>query len=621
MSAFAVIFDRLNPSVAPDMFGRVMQRLKHRGPDGSHVRGYGRVLMGHWHFWTTPEEVGEHQPLELDNSPYKLVFDGRLDNRTELQVNLKNYTNGENLISDATLVLQAYAHWGKDCVKHFIGEFAFVLLDEKRGELFCARDPLGDRTLYYGLYGACFVIASEPWAVSGADPAGMEVDKRAIAYYFAFKIPQDGRTLFKNVYELLPAHWMTVNITGKHLERYWAPDPGARIRYKTDEEYAGHFSALLEESVRCRLRSITPVGVQMSGGLDSTSVACLAARILPPDSITAISYIFDELKSCNESRYIEAVKEHAGIRSIQFPGDDAWPFKDWQTWTRNPNNPEMMPYRLLLKGVHLMAKQQGFRVLLTGSFGDYLYQDGRTFWLADLLTERRVSDASRELKMLFRSPGISQMLREGYIQQAVIRLAHVPPGWHRRYKHPEWMTSFAAGLLPEKEIPWLDPAFERHASISTLGLLAAQISTHEIPYTSSSAIDLRHPYRDRRLVEFVLALPAYQLFYHGTTKYILRNAMKGILPEIVRSRRQPTSLVPLYNKGLKLEIPTLKECYHKHDPLWRDFIREDYLSDVLYSGVADGNTASLVPWLCIALERWFGNVSQPQRQSDSDIFS
>ena len=622
MSAFAVIFDRLNPSVDPDMFERVIQRLKHRGPDGSQVRVFGRVSVGHWHFWTTPEDVGERHPLELNNSPHKLVFDGRLDNRSELLTDLKPNIDGAKLLSDAMLVLHAYDRWGKDCVKHFVGEFAFVILDDKQGELFCARDPLGDRTLYYGEYGSCFVIASEPWAVSGANPAGTEVDERAIAYYFAFRFPQDGRTLFKNIYELLPAYWMTVNIKGKHLERYWSPDPDARIRYKTDEEYAEHFLILLEESVCCRLRSITPVGVQMSGGLDSTSVACLAARNLPSGSLTAISYVFDELESCNERHFIEAVKEHAGIRSIHFRGDDEWPLKDWQTWPFDPNHPEMMPYRLLLRGVHLQAKRQGFRVLLTGSFGDYLYQDGRTFWLADLLSEGRLSDAVHELKMLFRSPGLTQMLQEGYIQQAVIRLAHVPSGWHRRQKHPDWLTSFSSSLLPEKEVPGLDAAFDRHASVSTLGRLAAQISTHEIPYASSSAIELRHPYRDRRLVEFVLALPAYQLFYHGITKYILRNAMRGILPEIVRTRRQPTSLAPLYEKGLKLEMPTLKKCYHNGDSLWRDFVREDSLSDILDGDVADeGISLSLVPWLCVAFERWLDNVSQPHKQSSDGIFS
>ena len=217
MSAFAVIYERSNTTGDPAVYNRIMERLSHRGPDGSDIVSAGNVTMGHWHFWTTPEEVGERQPLELKGSPFKIVLDGRIDNREELFTKLNISPAEGKSLSDASLVLHAYAFWGEDCFKQFVGEFALVIFDEQKNELICARDHLGDRTLFYSDYGSQFVIASEPWAVVGVSLTKPELNESAIAHYFALKATEDGQTFFNNVYELLPAHTITITSTGQRL--------------------------------------------------------------------------------------------------------------------------------------------------------------------------------------------------------------------------------------------------------------------------------------------------------------------------------------------------------------------------------------------------------------------
>ena len=202
MSAFAVIYERSNAPVEPGALERVMERLGHRGPDGSTVLMAGHAALGHWHFWTTPEEIGEKQPLGLDGMPFQIVLDGRLDNRPELFVKLNINSAEGSRLSDAALILHAYARWGERCFEFFIGEYALVILDERRGELLCARDSLGDRTLFYSFKGTRLVVASEPWAVAGADGSDVELNEIAVAYYFALKTPEDGQTVFKNIQEL-----------------------------------------------------------------------------------------------------------------------------------------------------------------------------------------------------------------------------------------------------------------------------------------------------------------------------------------------------------------------------------------------------------------------------------
>ena len=606
MSGFAVIYERSNTPVEPGVLERVMDWLKHRGPDGRDVVMAGHIALGHWHFWTTPEEIGEKQPLELDGMPFKIVLDGRLDNRPELLGKLNIYPAEGSRLSDAALILHAYARWGERCLEYFIGEYALVILDERRGELLCARDSLGDRTLFYSFKGTRLAVASEPWAVAGADGSGVELNESAVAHYFALNAIEDGQTLFKNVHELLPAHVMLVNTSSERHWRYWQPDPSIRPRGRSDEETAEEFRSLLEESVRCRLRATTPVGVLMSGGLDSTSVACLAARMLAPQLLTTVSYVFDELAECDERQYIETVKKQWGIRSIQIPCDDAWPYKNWQNWPRNPNQPEGNPYRLLKERAYHRAQTERLRVLLTGGFGDQLYSAGKD-WLADLIAKGHLLKAGRELSLQIKSTGLRWTLQAGFLQRAARRLLSIIPGvrrLHRRPTMPSWLTSFSAGYL-FKVGTRLDPAFERHGNL--LGISTANSCSGEIFNASRHALELRHPYRDRRLVEFVLALPAYQLYYRGLYKHILRTAMQGILPESIRTRIYPTSLEPLFFRGIEREKAVLQSCFQNHDAGWRTFVRADWLIkhwNVLDIPDRDGIDV-MVPWLCISYETWY----------------
>ncbi len=319
MSGFAVVYERSNAPVEEGVLEKMMNRLVHRGPDGSDVYQAGNIALGHWHFWTTPEEVGEKQPLELPGLPFKLVLDGRLDNRLELMAELGNLSFQGSGLSDAALILHSYERWGEHCFEHFIGPFALAMLDERRNELLCARDALGDRTLFYKLTTNRLLVASEPWALAGAEGRKLVQDDVGVAHYFALEAPEEGQTFFKGIRELLPAQVLAVNLSAERCWQYWQADASANIRYRSDLEYAEHFRSLLEQSVRCCLRSTTPVSVLMSGGLDSTSVACLAARILAPDSLTTFSFVFDELSECDERPYINAVQARWGIRLIQYP--------------------------------------------------------------------------------------------------------------------------------------------------------------------------------------------------------------------------------------------------------------------------------------------------------------
>jgi asparagine synthase (glutamine-hydrolysing) len=606
LSAFAVVFDQSNMLVDPDILERLMQRLNHRGPDGRDVYKASHAALGHWHFWTTPEEVGERQPLKLEDLPFRIVFDGRLDNRSELMAELGLLTIDGSRLSDAALILHSYDRWEEYCFEHFIGEFALVIWDERRGELLCARDALGRCTLFYAWQGERLVIASEAWAVAGACDSPPGLNEKAAAHFFAFRAIEDGQTLFNGIFELPPAHILHIRDSGQHLRRYWQPELSRKVRYKTDSEYAEHFLSLLEVSVRCRLRAPTPVGVLMSGGLDSAPIACLAARMITPQQLTTISYVFNEFPDCDERQYINAVENQYNTHSIQIPCDDLYPFRDFPAWPSNPNYPFSNFYMPIRERAHQRAQQEGLRVMLTGDYGDMLY-GGAEDWLADFLIEGRFFDAGREVIFHLRQPDSSRKLKSIYFRRVARRILDALPYGrllHRKSNAPDWLTPLASQFISQKSEVY-EPISERIAGM--LGSWIAQASPMDAFQTCKHELELRFPFRDRRLVEFMLAIPTYQIYHQGIYRYILRNAMQGILPEIIRTRNGKTSLLPLFSYGLEKKSNEMRTFFTDTHTTWEKYVDSNWLWsrwDSFFSIDRD-EAEQVVPWLCTAFVVWY----------------
>jgi asparagine synthase (glutamine-hydrolysing) len=294
-----------------------------------------------------------------------------------------------------------------------------------------------------------------------------------------------------------------------------------------------------------------------------------------------------------------------GIRSIQIPCDDAWPYKDWERWPSNPNQPEGNPYRLLKERAYGRAKQEEIRIVLTGGFGDHLYS-GAEDWFVDLIADGYSLEALHELYIYLRYAGLRWTLGEGFLQHALERpLERIISKryFHRRQSFPDWLTPFAVRSLSLSDAK-IDPSPGHRGNL--VGTWAASDSSNEIYNANRFNLELRHPYRDRRLLEFVLSLPAYQLYYRGLYKRILRAAMQKILPEIIRTRLQPTSLISLFSRGVKQEQNIIQTYLEDSSRAWQLFVHEKWLSNqwsVAITPHQDG-PHTLIPWLCISYEKW-----------------
>jgi len=346
--------------------------------------------------------------------------------------------------------------------------------------------------------------------------------------------------------------------------------------------------------------------MMMSGGLDSTTVAALAARRLSEtgvqNSLWALSYVFDELSSCDERPFMAAMYAQHPIEAVYVPGDDAWPLRQVETWPVNPNAAEGNPYRWLKERIYHAAQYRGSRVMLTGIFGDELYS-GAEYWLCDFLREGCFEQAWQESLWHLRTPECWGFLRNALLSclPGVQWLRRV-----RRQQHRPWLTAYARSCMPVDDAWSIRVQAARRPSQFDilLGPSSANDSVGEIFHASRCGVELRHPYRDRRLVEFMLAIPASQLYRRGRYKYMLRNAMRKTLPEQIRTRKEPTSLVPLFRRGLvEKEQATVKRLLSGSNQLWPRYVRADWLTQAV-PGHYRSEAEELVLWFCICCELW-----------------
>ena len=318
MSGFFAVFDKAGALVGDEYRARMMDAIRDTGPDGAGTtKPRPFILLGHRKRNDTPESLSAVLPLTKGNCT--LVTDLRLDNRADLLEELGGKDRGQ---PDSHLLLDAYLKWGCECVTHLLGEFSFALWDDLEQRLFCARDPLGDRILYYGWSGTRLVCSNEIRAVLAFPGIDDEVDELSIAHSLVRRgmfLSDTTRTMFARVAQLPPGHACTASASGLRTSRYWSIEDleSSPLPKASPAEHHQRLRAVLAEAVRCRLRGLRPVASHLSGGLDSSTVACVAAGELaargerlicfshvPPAGVSDPPY---ERRTCREEPFVEAV--------------------------------------------------------------------------------------------------------------------------------------------------------------------------------------------------------------------------------------------------------------------------------------------------------------------------
>lgn len=559
-------------SVSCEDLERLAGALAHRGQDQCGLWHQGPVGLVHRLLWTTPESCQERLPLVSRTGDLVLTADARLDNRKELiaVLDLLDHSPGE--ITDSELILAAYQRWGEDCPKHLAGDFAWAIWDGRQQTLFAARDHFGVHPFYY--YSAqdrTLVFASEIQAILAVPGVPRQLNEVRVADYLLPLFDDTTITFYQEILRLPPAHCLRLGREGLRIWSYWSLDPGRELKSKSAREYAEGFHHHFLEAVRPRLRSAYPVGVMLSGGLDSSSVTCVARRLLASGNggrLQTFSAIFDAVPECDEWPFIQAVLSQGNLEPHYLQGDALNPLGDPEGAFAHADEPISHPNLFLQWGLCQAAQQQGVRVLLNGSPGDITVSHGLEY-LPELAITGNWLTLLKELQKLPKNfqphhqrspwqmfwryalrPLVPQALREIYSRH----IRGYGPAWNQdrlinaAFARRLGVKERFQALQQEKAQTW-PFARDVHFQNLTSGLLSSMLEAGS-KVASRFGIEPRYPFFDKRLAEYCLALPADQKLYRGWTRMIMRRSLAAYLPEEVCWRRTKSSLRPNFTRGM-----------------------------------------------------------------------
>ena len=530
----------------------LLDTLADYGPERA-ARTDGPVRLGGRHAATGDDGAGASVLAVDRGAGLVLAADTRIDDRGTLCHALGVPHPQRAGLADADLVLRAFVRWGEASPDHLVGDYAFAVWDRRRGALFCARDPVGARPFYYALNGGRFVFASAVEAVLAAPGVSDALDEAVVAAFLSSLGPDmTSRTFYRAVRRLPAGHALTVEPeagrTGRvrvRMERYWRPEQTPAAPPASDDAHAEQFLDLYAKAVRDRLRG-GPVGVHLSGGLDSSSVAVLAARELrrqgrpPPPAFSwlpALRGARPKPEHAREYALVDAVCAQEGLQvSHGAPG----PEEVVDVLRRDGTLPGGS-FNLNEEVVLRRAASMGVRVLLSGLGGDHgvsfngrghlphLLLSGR--WRA-LAAEHRAQDhavwrflARIVLRLLH--PALPVMLDRWRNGLSVRRRWFIDPGFARRVKPL---------VLPERRLIGVRRVQLRFLQDGSLGETQDQWRARGV----RSGVEYRFPLLDRRLLELALSLPPEQFRRPGHNRWLMRHALRHVLPPEVRRNRDKT---------------------------------------------------------------------------------
>ncbi|HEX7071614.1 MAG TPA: lasso peptide isopeptide bond-forming cyclase [Rhodothermales bacterium] len=662
MSGIAGIFHLSGRPVDPTQLESMTDAIAHRGPHGQGHWVDGPIGLGHVLLRTVPEARFESQPLNSEDERFVVVLDGRIDNREEL-VEALDLPRRMLREPDVVLVGEAYRKWGTSIAKHLLGDFALAIWDREARQLFLARDHFGIRPLFYVHEpGRLFAFASEVKALRAAGLASNRLDSLKIAQFLLLPVDVDPvSTYYSEVSNLLPAHQLVIgrDATEVRQEQYWALDPTKEARLGSDDEYIARFRELFDQAVRCRLRSATPVGAMMSGGLDSTAIACVASRQLAEkgEPVRTYSAVFDNIPEANERKWIESTLQQYGdgMQPTFFAADQTSPLSSSETLTwymdrANEGINSYIPFELYRR-----AGEDGVLVMLDGFDGDTTVSHGDAYYL-ELLWSWRWLELLRDIRASVEVNGGSrkdwlrvyrgwikfylrhQPLLQGFLtlwrrrsgteeagQDDALRIKNEGGAWRGTSWRKILSSAFARHIDPFVQPPDAETMWTRerdhHYMNLTRPLMESALRSFDAK-AAAAGIEARYPFYDVRLVEYCLSLPGRFKRREGFSRWIMRTAMEGILPKDVQWRLGKPDLVSSYIAGLwnydRERIAAFGREIGPESPI-AEYLDVKTIAD-LANRFAAGELSDrshederVLLWRAMALEQWLSNdVCKPE---------
>jgi asparagine synthase (glutamine-hydrolysing) len=586
MSGIVCIFHTDGSPTDPETIKAMTQAMAYRGPDGITQWHEGAIALGHCQMHTTTESLEERQPLSNEAGSVVLAMDGYIANYDELRADL--LARGARLRdrSDAELVLHAYETWREDCPRHIDGEYAFVIWDARRREVFCARDHQGLRPLVYWFDGARLLVASDIAAIVAGLGGMPPVNRGYTAEFMANVWYSNDETVWEGILRLPPAHTMRVGHDGRVLNRYWSLPLEVSIRYRSDGEYFEHYRAMFADCVRRASRSATTVAFEVSGGLDSSALFCMADQLLsqgrlPAPDIAGYTLDTEPGSLADEMAFVQAVERQTNRNIARVPifaPDLQWSLQQAQKDCDFP----LFPNTFMLIGMAEQLAAGGSRVALNGQGGD-VWLNGSPAYYREELATLDLSNLARSLREDIAALGIgkawSLLLRLGMFALLpepvkVVARAFRPAKVLDPLATNFWLSEEMRGELAQRQARYssAQAKFPPHLRYKVEKLefpFHALVSEMVSRVSAQAGVEHRAPFLSRQFIEFSCTTPEWTRLRGGVRKHIHRQALSGILPAEIAQRNSKAFFDSTFKK---YESQVRQFCLQPGPPVFESMI-------------------------------------------------
>lgn len=514
--------------------------LAHRGPDdaGLWISPADGVTLGSRRLAILDLSPRGYQPMLDTTGTLTIVFNGEIYNCVELRKELRIAYSFQSR-SDTEVLLAAYSCWGPEFVQRLNGMFAFAIWDSKRRQLFAARDRFGEKPFYYFRRPSLLLFASEIKSILASGMVNPEPHLPSIYRFLAYReTDASEETFFKDILALPPAHTLLYVPREDKLtiRRYWDLDPSAEIRYAESSSYSEHLRELLAESVKIRLRSDVPVGSCLSGGLDSSAIVSLLAGQRKGNHQCTFSARFED-RSIDEGEFIKPVTTRFSLANYSIYPNPHRMVDEVDELAWHQEHPFVGASIYAQWCVMRLARDAGVTVLLDGQGADeslagYLASQGSHYW--DLLQQLRWITLAKSVGAQVKQNGIRSLA--GMLpQQWAAKASRLPGSLLEPLSLVPEFSRIAASpptRAPRKFKSSLHNELYQQLTCSMLPKLLRFADRSSMAFSR----EVRLPYLDHRVVEYLFAIPESQKIRGTTTKVVLREAMQGRLPERILRR-------------------------------------------------------------------------------------
>ena len=573
MSAIFGILDLKGRPVNLVWIKSMQEDLAHRGPDGQGLYREHSLVLGHQLLKVTPESIYDKSPFEEDG--FVITANARLDEREALMARLEIVGEEREKITDSILMLRSYRKWGKDFVKDIYGDFSFAIWDKSKKELFCARDQMGVKPLLYYFQDNRFVFSTELRAIVKLPFVKTEIDNNYIRDQAIGILDSPDKTCWKNITRLRAASTLSFSDFNIVISQYWEPVYKRNLKYKTEKQCASALREILKKIISDHTRVIGNIGVPLSGGLDSSTIACLVARKLVIEDkrlITASSVLDPHFKTPNsedELDFIKAVlQQEKNIDATYIYHSNL----NFLTNSAEKFNLHFAPFNssyYVDEALYKEFKLKSVRRVLSGYLGDMTASNSTIYPLPHLLLAgrfRRFLRLSRSIKKSMRIPffpfiinNILIPISPLFLLKAGYRFKGNKIPWDINYL-PLNFSSPQKQQLQKRRTSYYKNYILHQPNISR-NIWPTPWENFEEDWDCGSShhqIEMTYPLLDRRVVELLLQLPVEHFYADGINRGLIRKAMDGILPENVKHRKDKYPYSPGYHAIIKKDILKIK---------------------------------------------------------------